>query len=69
MSVRTHTCKCGCVLQRDVNAAVNILNLAKATVGQTGSNATGLAASTLLGETLVEQVARRNVESPPSIYS
>ncbi|MHC5935390.1 RNA-guided endonuclease InsQ/TnpB family protein [Nostoc sp.] len=70
LSVRTHACKCGCVLQRDVNAAVNILSLGKqATVGQTGSNATGLAASTLLGETLVEQVARWNVESPPSRYS
>lgn len=46
-----------------------ILNLAKATVGQTGSNATGLATSTPLGETLLEQVARRNVESPPSMYS
>jgi putative transposase len=52
LSVRTHACKCGCVLQRDTNAAVNILSLGKqATVGQTGSNATGLAASTLLGET------------------
>ncbi|QSJ20610.1 transposase [Nostoc sp. UHCC 0702] len=65
LSTRTHKCSCGCELQRDVNAAKNILNLVKqATVGQTGSNATGLATSTLLGETLVEQVARVKVESP-----
>ncbi|MBG1265840.1 RNA-guided endonuclease InsQ/TnpB family protein [Nostoc sp. WHI] len=51
LSVRIHACKCGCILQRDINAALNILSLAKATVGQTGSNATGLATSTLLGGT------------------
>lgn len=28
LSVRTHICKCGCVLDRDHNAAVNILNKA-----------------------------------------
>ena len=64
LSTRTHKCSCGCELQRDVNAAKNILNLAKATVGQTESNATGLVTSTLLGETLVEQVTRVKVESP-----
>jgi putative transposase len=68
LSVRTHACKCGCVLQRDHNAALNILSLGKQTTGgHPGSNATGLATSTLLGETLVKQVARRNVESPPSL--
>lgn len=56
LSTRTHKCSCGCELQRDINAAINILNLARATVGQTGSNATGVGASTLLGENLVEQV-------------
>ncbi|MEH2458731.1 RNA-guided endonuclease InsQ/TnpB family protein [Nostoc sp.] len=67
LSVRTHVCKCGCVLERDHNASINILNIGKqTTVGQTGSNATGLATSTLLGETLVEQVTRVNVESPSS---
>ncbi|MEB3182356.1 MAG: transposase [Nostocaceae cyanobacterium] len=64
LSTRSHVCSCGCSLHRDVNAAINILNLAKATVGQTGSNATGLVTSTLLGETLVKQVTRVNVESP-----
>ncbi|MHC5831402.1 MAG: RNA-guided endonuclease TnpB family protein, partial [Nostoc sp.] len=59
-----------CVLQRDHNASINILNIGKqTTVGQTGSNATGLVASTVLGETLVQQVTRMNVESPPSRYS
>jgi putative transposase len=57
LSTRTHKCRCGCELQRDVNAAINILNLAKARDGQSQSNATGVATSTLLGATLVEQVA------------
>ncbi|GEM_PF-5423933 len=33
-------------------------------VGQSRSNATGVGTSTLLGETLVEQVLTMNVESP-----
>ena len=48
LSVRTHICKCGCVLDRDHNAAVNILNKALRqtnydlnTVGRTGINACG----------------------------
>ena len=64
LSTRTHNCSCGCELHRDTNAAINILNLAKATVGQTGSNATGLVTSTLVGESLLEQVTRVKVESP-----
>jgi putative transposase len=64
LSTRTHTCKCGCVLQRDVNAAINILCKAKSTGGHPGSNAWGVATSTLLGETLVEQVATLSQESP-----
>ncbi|MCV3216607.1 transposase [Plectonema radiosum NIES-515] len=51
LSTRTHNCSCGCELHRDVNAAVNILNLARqARDGQSRSNAKGLVASTLLGE-------------------
>nr|MDZ8013332.1 RNA-guided endonuclease TnpB family protein [Nostoc sp. ZfuVER08] len=64
LSTRSHVCGCGCELQRDHNAAINILNLAKASLGHKQSNATGLVTSTLLGETLVEQVTRVNVESP-----
>lgn len=59
LSTRTHNCACGCELHRDVNAAVNILNLARqARDGQFRSNANGLVTSTLLGESLVEQVTR-----------
>lgn len=57
LSTRTHKCSCGCELQRDVNAAINILNLAKARDGQSRSNATGVGTPTLLGASLVEQVA------------
>ncbi|BAY34564.1 transposase [Nostoc carneum NIES-2107] len=28
LSVRTHICKCGCILDRDLNASINILNKA-----------------------------------------
>ena len=37
LSTRTHACKCGCELDRDENAAINILNKGLATVGHTGS--------------------------------
>ena len=57
LSTRTHKCSCGCELQRDVNAAVNILNLAKqARGGHPQSNATGVGISTLVGENLLEQI-------------
>ncbi|MEB3181717.1 MAG: transposase [Nostocaceae cyanobacterium] len=64
LSTRTHTCQCGGNLHRDINAAINILQRAKSTLGHKESNARGLATSTLLGATLVEQVARVNLESP-----
>ncbi|MEA5578023.1 transposase [Anabaena sp. UHCC 0451] len=72
LSTRTHNCSCGCELHRDINAAINILNLAKARQlseaetrgGHPQSNATGVEASTLLGANLVEQVLTMNVESP-----
>lgn len=42
LSTRTHKCSCGCNLHRDVNAAVNILNLGKqARGGHPQSNALG----------------------------
>ena len=69
LSTRTHKCSCGCELQRDVNAAKNILNLAKATLGHKESNATGVGTSTLVGANLLGQVLTVNVESPPSMYS
>jgi putative transposase len=56
LSTRTHKCVCGCELQRDVNAAINILNLAKARDGQSRTNAVGVGTNTLLGENLVGQI-------------
>ncbi|NEP37230.1 MULTISPECIES: transposase [unclassified Moorena] len=77
LSTRTHICQCGCQLDRDHNAAINILNRALSTVGHTGTgidrrsrygnvdpNAWGEAASTLPGSGLVEQAASLNQESP-----
>jgi len=33
LSTRTHICKCGCELDRDHNAAINILQLGPHTLG------------------------------------
>ncbi|MEQ9357407.1 MAG: zinc ribbon domain-containing protein, partial [Coleofasciculus chthonoplastes F2-STO-03] len=63
LSTRTHVCLCGLILQRDWNAAINILLKAKSRDGQSRSNSTGVGASTLLGASLVEQVLTMNVES------
>ncbi|MBW4573751.1 MAG: transposase [Aphanothece sp. CMT-3BRIN-NPC111] len=62
LSTRTHVCKCGCVMDRDENAARNILSRGLGTVGHTGtfaldaSNALGESISTLAGEILPEQI-------------
>ena len=70
LSTRTHACKCGCVLDRDENAARNILSRSLGTVGHTGtfaldaSNVWGDGTSTLVGANLLEQVMSRNQESP-----
>jgi len=69
LSVRTHVCSCGFVLDRDWNAAINILKLALSTVGHTGTwvlnpNASGDSTSTLIGENLLGQVGSMNEESP-----
>ena len=58
LSTRTHVCQCGCVLDRDHNAGINILNSGLGTVGHTGtfaldvSNALGDLPSTFVGENL-----------------
>ncbi|PAX59937.1 RNA-guided endonuclease InsQ/TnpB family protein [Brunnivagina elsteri] len=55
LSTRTHVCQCGCVMDRDENAAKNILNLGLGTVGHIGTstldvgNALGESTSTLVG--------------------
>ncbi len=55
LSTRTHICQCGCELDRDHNAAINILESALATVGHTGSsildmvNASGEDTSIIIG--------------------
>ncbi len=63
LSTRTHVCSCGLILQRDWNAAINILRKAVSRDGQSQSNANGVATSTLLGASLVEQVATLKLES------
>ncbi len=55
LSTRTHVCQCGCELDRDHNAAINILNSALSTMGHIGtwindSNASGDLSSTEVGE-------------------
>ncbi|NCR10797.1 MAG: transposase, partial [Microcystis aeruginosa LG13-11] len=54
-SVRTHICSCGCVLDRDENAAINILQRAN-TVGRTEIQALGQTTLCLLGESLIDKV-------------
>ncbi|MGB3401958.1 MAG: transposase [Microcoleaceae cyanobacterium] len=54
LSTRTHKCSCGCELQRDHNAALNILKKGLGTVGHIGTllisqNASGELASLLTG--------------------
>ncbi|OBQ10658.1 transposase [Anabaena sp. AL09] len=62
LSTRTHVCQCGCVMDRDENAARNILRRGLGTVGHTEtfmldmSNALGDESSTQVGVILSEQV-------------
>jgi putative transposase len=58
LSTRTHVCQCGCRLDRDHNAGINILTCGLGTVGHTGtfaldaSNASGESTSILVGASL-----------------
>ena len=61
LSTRTHVCSCGCELDRDHNAAINILERALGTVGHTGTrinnpNASGDLTATVLASGQVQQV-------------
>jgi putative transposase len=70
LSTRTHICSCGCRLDRDENAARNILRIGLSTAGHTGTwlhdslNAWGEDASTLAGAILSKQATSVNQESP-----
>jgi len=69
LSMRTHACQCGFVLDRDWNAAINILELALSTTGHVGTwvkdpNASGDSTSTLAGAILLGQAGSVNEESP-----
>ncbi|MGL5874797.1 MAG: RNA-guided endonuclease InsQ/TnpB family protein [Xenococcaceae cyanobacterium] len=70
LSQRTHRCVCGAELDRDVNAAINILQKAIRTTGHVGTwasplalNAWGETSSTLAGEILSQQLDSVNQES------
>ena len=69
LSTRTHVCQCGCELDRDHNAAINILNAALSTTGHVGTwvlddpNASGDLAPTVLGANLSQQAESVNEES------
>lgn len=64
LSVRTHICKCGCILDRDENAARNILTkglkltnfLIENTVGQTEINASGQTNLCSVNESLMSKL-------------
>lgn len=71
LSVRTHICKCGAVLDRDENAAINILMKAlklmgyiSNTVGHTEINACGEMTLYLNLETVLKQGCSLKQESP-----
>lgn len=59
LSTRTHICRCGCQMDRDHNAAVNILTKGIGTVGHTGTwgldslNASGESTSIQVGANLL----------------
>ena len=65
LSTRTHVCHyCGFVEDRDVNAAMVILQRGLSTLGHRETNARGDETSTLIGEILLKQVMSENQESP-----
>jgi putative transposase len=61
---RVHSCTCGLIIHRDINAAINILLRTKSRDGQSQSNALGVDASTLVGAILLGQASTLIKESP-----
>ena len=70
LSTRTHACACETILDRDHNAAINILREGLRTTGHVGTagldpeNASGDEITTQVGQVLSEQVTSLNEESP-----
>jgi putative transposase len=65
LSTRTHICHhCGFVADRDVNAALNILQRGLSTLGHSETNAWGEGTATLAEAILSKQVTSKNQESP-----
>lgn len=63
LSTRTHVCACGCRLDRDHNAAINILNRALGTTGHVGTwilnpNASGDLSSTIAGSSCDSKIGQ-----------
>ena len=64
LSTRTHVCECGCVLDRDKNAARNILLKGLRTVGHTGTHAWGDLNLCSVSEMILSKSRSQNQESP-----
>ena len=62
LSTRTHVCSCGCVMDRDANAAINILQRGLSTAGHVGIYAIGDLPSWAVGENLRSNGESLNVE-------
>ncbi|AFZ47815.1 transposase, IS605 OrfB family [Cyanobacterium stanieri PCC 7202] len=63
LSTRTHVCACGCRLDRDHNASINILNRALGTTGHVGTwilspNASGDLSSTIAGSSCNSKIGQ-----------
>lgn len=67
LSTRTHICSCGYIDCRDKNAAINILNKAKNTVGHTGINASGHNDLCLIDQSLMSKSSGREKNLPSII--
>ena len=66
LSTRTHACECGCVMDRDHAAAIQILKKGLNTVGHTGIYAWGDLPTWAVGANLLSNGESLNQESPSS---